>query len=253
MATLTGLPGLRAGQRALVWGAGGAIGNAFVQQFANDPQVARVFAVSRAARPAPAGKIHALAGDLTAEADVAAAAGAVADAGGDLDVVLVASGLLHDAAAGIAPEKSWRALDAAAMARVFAVNTHGPSLIAKHFLPLLARDRRVIFAALSARVGSISDNRAGGWHAYRASKAALNMMIKGLAIELARRNPAALCVGLHPGTVDSPLSAPFQRNVPAAGLFTPARAAAAMLGVLEGLPATASGRLFAWDGAEIAP
>ena len=79
------------------------------------------------------------------------------------------------------------------------------------------------------------------------------MMIKGLAIELARRNPAALCVGLHPGTVDSPLSAPFQRNVPAAGLFTPARAAAAMLGVLEGLPATASGRLFAWDGAEIAP
>ena len=141
--------------------------------------------------------------------------------------MLIASGVLHDAAAGIAPEKSWRALDAAAMARVFAVNTIGPSLIAKHFLPLLARDRRVIFAALSARVGSISDNRAGGWHAYRASKAALNMMIKGLAIELARRNPAALCVGLHPGTVDSPLSAPFQRNVPAAELFTPARAAAA--------------------------
>ena len=247
------LTGLRTARRVLVWGAGGAIGNAFVQHFVSDPEVATVFAVSRAARPATAGKIHALAGDLTAENEVAAVAGAVADAGGDLDAVLVASGLLHDAAAGIAPEKSWRALDGAAMARVFAVNTIGPSLVAKHFLPLLARDRRVIFAALSARVGSVSDNRAGGWHAYRASKAALNMMIKGLAIELARRNPAALCVGLHPGTVDSALSAPFQRNVPAGGLFTPARAAAAMLGVLDGLPATASGRLFAWDGAEIAP
>ena len=244
---------MRAGRRVAVWGAGGAIGEAFVQLLAAAPDVTEVFAVSRASRPAPAGKIRTIAGDLTVEDDVAAAAATVADADGNLDLVLIASGILHDAAAGIAPEKSWRALDAAAMARVFAVNTIGPSLIAKHFLPLLARDRRVIFAALSARVGSISDNRAGGWHAYRASKAALNMMIKGLAIELARRNPAALCVGLHPGTVDSPLSAPFQRNVPAAGLFTPARAAAAMLGVLEGLPATASGRLFAWDGAEIAP
>ena len=219
---------MRAGRRVAVWGAGGAIGDAFVRHLAAAPDVAEGFAVARVARPAPAGKIRTISGDLTVEDDVAAAAATVADAGGNLDLVLIASGVLHDAAAGIAPEKSWRALEAAAMARVFAVNTIGPSLIAKHFLPLLARDRRVIFAALSARVGSISDNRAGGWHAYRASKAALNMMIKGLAIELARRNPAALCGGLHPGTVDSPLSAPFQRNVTAAGLFTPARAAAAM-------------------------
>lgn len=183
--------------------------------------------------------------DITDEASIAAAAPRI----GPVDKVIVATGLLHDGAQP--PEKSYRALDPAALARSFAVNAIGPALVAKHVLPLLPRDRRAVFAALSARVGSISDNRLGGWYAYRASKAALNQLIRTLAVELRRTHPLAICVGLHPGTVDTRLSAPFQRGVP--DLFTPERSAAALLGVLDGLTPEQSGRLWAWDGREIAP
>ena len=107
------------------------------------------------------------------------------------------------------------------MAHLYQINAIGPAMVAKHFLPLLSKRRKAVFAALSARVGSIGDNRLGGWHSYRASKAALNMLIKTMSIELARRNPDALIVGLHPGTVDTPLSEPFQRNVADGKLFTP--------------------------------
>ena len=142
-------------------------------------------------------------------------------------------------------------LDGAALERAFRINATGPALVAKHFLPLLARDRKAAFAALSARVGSIEDNRLGGWHAYRASKAALNMLIRTLAIEMARRRPQALCVALHPGTVDTALSAPFQGGLAAEQLFPPQVAAARLLAVLDRLEAADSGRLFAWDGAAI--
>jgi NAD(P)-dependent dehydrogenase (short-subunit alcohol dehydrogenase family) len=117
---------------------------------------------------------------------------------------------------------------------------------------LLRRDRRSVFAVLSARVGSISDNRLGGWHGYRAAKAALNMLMRGLAIELSRSHPQAVVAALHPGTVDTPLSAPFQRGVLPDKLFTPANSAGAMLGVLDGLEPADSGKLWGWDGAEIA-
>ena len=108
-----------------------------------------------------------------------------------------------------------------------------------------------MFAALSARVGSIEDNRLGGWHSYRASKAALNMFIKCMAIEQSRTNKHSIVAGLHPGTVDSRLSKPFQRNVPAGGLFTPADAADKLFTVLEGLSPEDSGGVFAWDGSRI--
>jgi NAD(P)-dependent dehydrogenase (short-subunit alcohol dehydrogenase family) len=124
-------------------------------------------------------------------------------------------------------------------------------LVAKHFLPLLARDRKSVFAALSARVGNISDNRLGGWHAYRASKAALNMLLRTLSIELARANPRAMYVGLHPGTVDTTLSAPFQATVPEGKLFTPEFAAARLLEVLDRLEPVDSGNVIAWDGQQI--
>ena len=137
------------------------------------------------------------------------------------------------------------------MATAFRLNTTGPALVAKHFLPLLARDRKAAFAALSARVGSIEDNGLGGWYAYRASKAALNMAIKTLSIELARRYPLALCVGLHPGTVDTALSKPFQAGVPQERLFSPAQSARHLLSVLDELTAEDSGKLFAWDGRRI--
>jgi NAD(P)-dependent dehydrogenase (short-subunit alcohol dehydrogenase family) len=125
--------------------------------------------------------------------------------------------------------------------------------LAKHLLPLLPAEGKSAFAALSARVGSIGDNHLGGWHAYRASKAALNMLLRNLAIELGRRKPEALCVGLHPGTVDTPLSAPFQGNVAEGKLFTPAFAAGRLLAVLEALRPEDSGQVFAWDGQRVEP
>ena len=187
---------------------------------------------------------------ITARAcSVAAAAAGLA--GNPVHLVFVASGLLHDEGLGIQPEKSWDALSPDTMAALFAVNTIGPALVAKHFLPRLARGRKTAFAAISARVGSISDNGLGGWYGYRASKAALNQVIKTLSVELARKNPSALCVGLHPGTVATPLSAPFQKGVPEGKLFSPVFSARSMLSVLDGLSHRDSGSLFAWDGKPI--
>jgi NAD(P)-dependent dehydrogenase (short-subunit alcohol dehydrogenase family) len=209
--------------------------------------VARIIACGRS-RPLPEDcKIRHQRLDLTDEATIAGAAESATAGGSALDLVIVASGMLHDGEA-LNPEKTWRALDGAALERVYRVNTVGPALVAKHFLPLLARDRKSAFAALSARVGSFSDNRLGGWHAYRASKAALNMLLRTFAIELARRNPRAVCVGLHPGTVDTGLSASFQANVPEGKLFTPDFAAARLLEVVDCLKPDDSGHVFAWDG-----
>ncbi len=133
------------------------------------------------------------------------------------------------------------------------VNAIGPALVAKHLLPLLPRDGRSVFAALSARVGSIGDNRLGGWHGYRASKAALNMLLRCLHVELVRTRPEALCVGLHPGTVDTPLSRPFQRGVPEGRLFTPEDAAARLLAVLDGLRAEHGGCVLDHAGVVVPP
>lgn len=149
------------------------------------------------------------------------------------------------------PEKTWRDLSGEAMARVFATNTIAPSLIAKHFLPLLPRSGRSVFAVLSARVGSISDNRLGGWYSYRASKAALNQIIKTASIELARTRPEAICLGLHPGTVDTTLSKPFQTNVARGKLFTPQMSASYLLEVIGNAAPVQSGSLLAWDGSVV--
>lgn len=170
---------------------------------------------------------------------------------GDLDLVFVATGALHNTDRSIFPEKSWRALDDEAMAYMFRINAIGPALVAKYFLPKLRKDRPVVFAAISARVGSIEDNGLGGWHAYRASKAALNQIIKSLSIELVRKNEQGVCVSLHPGTVDTALSEPFQKGVADGKLFTPTYSAECMLSVLEGLTPADTGGLFAWDGTKI--
>jgi NAD(P)-dependent dehydrogenase (short-subunit alcohol dehydrogenase family) len=167
------------------------------------------------------------------------------------NLVIIASGLLHDAKHQ--PEKSLAQLDADWMAENFRVNAIAPALIAQRLIPLMPRKERAVFAALSARVGSISDNRSGGWHSYRASKAALNQYMRTIAIEWARKSDQSICVALHPGTVDTGMSAPFQRNVSAEKLFTPATSAAALLKVIDGLTPQHSGRIFAWDGQEISP
>lgn len=232
---------------AVVIGASGGIGAAVARALVGDARYAAVHALSRGGDSeidgATPGAI-----DLTDEDSIAAAFARVV---GDIDLLLLASGILHDG--DHRPERSLRELDADWMARNFAVNAIGPALAIKHVVARLPRDRRSVVAALSARVGSISDNRIGGWYGYRASKAALNMVIRSASIEIARSRPKALIVGLHPGTVDTALSTPFQAGVPEGRLFTPERSARAMLSVVDGLDAAASGRLFAWDGREIQP
>ena len=185
--------------------------------------------------------------DLEHEATIAAAAARVAE-GPAPALVFVATGVLHN---GEEPERSFKAMTAEHLLRDYRVNAVGPALVAKHFVPMMPRDRRAVFAALSARVGSIGDNRLGGWHSYRASKAALNMILTNVAIELGRSHPLALVAGLHPGTVDTGLSQPFQRGVKPEKLFTPTYSAEQLLTVLEALTPSDSGGVFAWDGARI--
>ncbi len=233
---------------AYIIGANGGIGAALVDMLAADQRYTRVIAAARhASATLPAGvDYHPI--DLADPASIEAAAARI-DA--PLTRVVVATGMLHDDTGG--PERSLRDLDADRLARLFAINTIGPALVLKHFAPLLARDAPAAIACISARVGSISDNRLGGWYGYRASKAALNQIVRTAAIELMRSRPQAICVALHPGTVDTGLSKPFQRGVPAEKLFTPAYSAERLLAVLDGLTPAQTGRIFAWDGAEIAP
>ncbi|MEM7498328.1 MAG: SDR family NAD(P)-dependent oxidoreductase [Pseudomonadota bacterium] len=236
------------GFEAAVIGASGGIGAALVRALMGIGGIGRVHALSRSGE-APEGE-GVVPGriDLEDPGSVAAAAEGIGDG---LRLVIVASGLLHEG--DMQPEKTWRDLDAGFFARSFAVNATGPALVAQHFLPKLPRKAPAIFAALSARVGSVSDNKAGGWYAYRASKAALNQILKCLAIEEARRRKALVIAGLQPGTVATPLSEPFRGFVKDEDLFDPDEAAAHLLGVLSRLTPAESGRLFDWQGEEFAP
>ncbi|MDH7974128.1 SDR family NAD(P)-dependent oxidoreductase [Sphingomonas sp. AR_OL41] len=230
-------------QSAVVIGASGGIGAAIVAALREEGAFATVHALARTAPD----ENHL---DLEDESSIAAAAARIAR-GPAPGLVIVATGLLHDGERG--PEKSLRDLDPAWLARNFAVNAIGPALVAKHFLPIMPRSGRSVFAVLSARVGSISDNKLGGWYGYRASKAALNMLIRTLAIEEKRRNDRAIVVALHPGTVDTDLSRPFQGNVRPGTLFTPDRAALQLLDTIDALRPPDSGKLFDYEGIEVAP
>ena len=219
---------------AVVFGASGGIGAALVEAIRATERFDHVLAFSRSTSPSA---------DLLDEASLENAT-AFAAAKGELRLVIDATGFLHDDRQG--PEKSWRQLDAANLARSFALNASGPALIMKHVLPRLPRSGKAVFATLSARVGSIGDNRLGGWYSYRASKAALNQLVRTAAVELARRSPEALCIALHPGTVATALSAPFA----ATGLqvHPPAAAADHLLTVIDQLTADANGGFFDWRG-----
>lgn len=244
---MTSLSTFAPAARAVVIGASGGLGHALTRALRADARFATVHALSRSSTGAGDDVNGSI--DITDEATVVAAAETVA-AHGPLDLVIVASGILHDGEC-VQPEKRMRDLDPAVMRRVYEVNTTGPVIVAKHFLPLLRRDRKTVFAALSARVGSISDNRLGGWASYRASKAALNMFLKTLAIEHARSRPESAVIALHPGTVDTALSKPFQGKVPDDKLFTPEFAAERLLGVLDRVTSADTGGFFAWDGSRI--
>ncbi len=244
---------------AVVVGASRGIGLAFVDSLLRDLAVARVFATSRRAEVednltelarAHGERLCPLDLDVTAEPTVSTAAAAVAGEAGRVDLLIYCAGLLHDGDAH-QPEKRLADVTLEGLQRSFVVNAVGPALIAKHFHGLLHRTERAVFASLSARVGSIEDNRLGGWYGYRASKAAQNMITRNLSIELRRTARSVICVALHPGTVDTALSRPFQGKVPEGKLFSPTRAAGQLLGVIDQLQPEDNGRFLAWDGQPI--
>jgi NAD(P)-dependent dehydrogenase (short-subunit alcohol dehydrogenase family) len=222
------------GGLAMVVGAGG-IGQAMVEELGRKGRFDQVLGLSRSSDPAI---------DITVEDSVVRAAEVVAAIPLDLRLVVDATGFLHDE--DFMPEKSWRQIDPKHMARAFAVNAIGPALLMKHFLPLLSRSGRSVFATLSARVGSIGDNRLGGWYSYRASKAALNQLVRTAAIELRRSAPEAICVALHPGTVDTPLSQPFGKS--GLNVRSPENAAEGIHAVMRVLGAEDSGCFIDYAG-----
>lgn len=223
------------GYRALVIGASGAIGSALLLQLQHDPRCAAVIGVSRQSSPGL---------DLLSEASIAACAQALSGQG-PFHLVVDATGALT--VNGRGPEKRLDELDATHLLDALQLNAVGPGLLLKHFAPLLASGQRVIWGKLSARVGSIEDNRKGGWYGYRAAKAALNMLLQTAAIELARRRPLAVVAALQPGTVQSALSQPFVGN----DALRPEASAQRLLAVLDALQPTGRAQFVDHQGQSI--
>lgn len=244
-------------RNVLVVGASRGIGLGFVRALSSDPRVGRIFCGMRT--PERAEAVHALAErdcrvralrlDVTDEQTIADAAKELDRHAEGLQLVLVTAGVLHDDA--MRPERKLEALDPAAAQRSWQVNALGPALVLKHMHSRLGRSGKACFASLSARVGSIGDNRRGGWYAYRSAKAAQNQMVHTAALELARTAPELICVTLHPGTVDTDLSRPFQRGLPSGQLFDVERACRQLLDVVDRLAPSDSGSFVAWDGQPI--
>ncbi len=224
------LASLAQGYRAVVLGASGGIGTAIAGELRSDPNCLQLVTLSRRENGF----------DITDEKSVVAAAAEAADG---LHLVFCATGgLVVD---GVGPEKSLKQVDPRVMMRQFALNAIGPALVLKHFAPKLARNERSIFAFLSARVGSIGDNRLGGWISYRASKAALNQIVRTASVELSRTHPRAVVVALHPGTVATKMTADYSTHH---RQLDPSESACAMFQVIDGLTAENTGGFFAYDG-----
>lgn len=235
MAGSINLTSLPTGGVAVVVGATGGIGRAIVHAIEKSGRFSEIRELGRSTSPVL---------DLLSEESIEGTAASIANAAALPRLIIDATGLLHGG--GLMPEKSIAQLDGAQLARLFAVNATGPALLMKHFLPLLPKDGKSVFATLSAKVGSIGDNQLGGWYGYRASKAALNQFVRTAAIELKRRNPSALCVALHPGTVATGLSSPFAKS----GLTvqSPDEAAERLLTTIDELSMDQSGGFFSYRG-----
>jgi NAD(P)-dependent dehydrogenase (short-subunit alcohol dehydrogenase family) len=240
---------------ALIVGGGQGIGLGFVRQLLAQSDIQRVYATYRRAESATKllaidnPKLHCLQMDITDETQIAAVIQAIQIETKALHYVINSVGVLHEGE--MQPEKSLRQINSEQLLRYFQVNSIGAMLLFKQVQPLLKHDTRSILATISAKVGSISDNQIGGWYGYRASKAALNMFIRTTAIEYKRTCPNAILVALHPGTTDTQLSLPFQRNVPPEKLFSVDRTVSQLLTVIDGLNTTDSGEFFSWDGSQI--
>ena len=236
-------------RKVAVIGSSGAIGSAFVDHYINDLSIDSIFSFSRSSIGIDNNKVKHFLIDIENESSIENAAKSVGET--NFDEIIIASGLLHTNEFG--PEKSIKDLKADNILKVLNVNTVGPAIIGKYFLPLLTKDNKSVMAFLSARVGSISENKLGGWYSYRASKSALNQVIKTFSIELKRTNPKAIIIGLQPGTVDSELSAPFKRSASNNKLFSAEYSVSKLLGVIERADESSSGNLISWDGEIISP
>lgn len=234
--------------RVIIIGASGGIGKELVKNLDNSDQVDKIYALSRNPEKSTSNKIITEKLDLSNEDSIQSTSSKLLTTG-KFDLCIIATGLLQDKE--MTPEKNMKSLKTSSFNKSFLINTIGPALVAKYFIPLLRNDKKAVLAAISARVGSISDNKIGGWYAYRASKAALNMVIKCLSIEVSRKSKNQIILGLHPGTVDTNLSKPFQKNVPKEKLFSPDFSALKLLNVINEATVNESGSLLAWDGSVI--
>ena len=232
-------------------GSSGAIGNAVSNNLLNDDSIEIIYKFSRSKLIDENQKVKNIFLDIEDEESIKSSVEQV-PSNTKFDLIFVATGLLHNDK-DIFPEKSIKDIDIEKLKKVILVNTIGPTLVGKYFIPYLKKNDQSVFAFLSARVGSISDNKLGGWYSYRASKTALNQIIKNFSIEVSRTNKNAIFIGLQPGTVKSFLSKPFQRNVKPDNLFTPEYSAKKMLQVINDLTPNDSGKIFAWNGEEIQP
>ena len=214
-------------------GSSGAIGNAVAEILLDDDGVEAIYRFSRNDSNENSDRVKNLFLDIEDEESIK---DCIKNLSKDIkfDLVFVATGILHNDN-DIFPEKSIRDISQSKLEKVLLVNTIGPALVGKYLIPYLRKDSKSIFAFLSARVGSISDNKLGGWYSYRASKTALNQIIKNFSIEVRRSNPNAIFIGLQPGTVKSFLSKPFEKNVRPENLFTPEYSATKMLEVIDNL------------------
>jgi NAD(P)-dependent dehydrogenase (short-subunit alcohol dehydrogenase family) len=219
---------------AVVIGGSGSIGGALVEQLRSSQEYRAVFVCGRSSDVEL---------DLLSENSIANAAASIGETELPVSLIVVCTGVLHTDQ--IIPEKTWNRTDAKSLSTLFHINAIGPMLVMKHFLPLLTKLGSSVFACLSARVGSISDNGLGGWYGYRASKAALNQFVKTASVELARTRPKAACIAVHPGTVSSNLSGPFSKN--GLDVMTPQQCARKLHRVLNEVNTQDSGGFFDYE------
>ena len=243
---------------ALIIGASQGIGLGFVRSLIERDNIQQIFATYRNADTATellaleaesGNRLKCLQVDVTQEAQIAAAIEQIQKSVKQLHLAIYCVGVLHEG--NLTPEKSLRQIKSENLLYSFQVNSIGAVLFAKHLMPLFKKTEKSIFACISAKVGSIGDNRLGGWYGYRASKAALNMFLKTTAIEYSRRCPKTIVVALHPGTTDTRLSAPFQKNVPPGKLFPVTKTVGLLSSVISKLEQKDSGEFFSWDGTRL--
>jgi NAD(P)-dependent dehydrogenase (short-subunit alcohol dehydrogenase family) len=242
----------------LIVGASQGIGLGFIKKLLQDDRITKIYATYRHQKTASDlltlerqhdDKLTCLSMDITDELQIVESLKKIYVDVNKLHLAINCVGLLHDK--NLQPEKSLRQISSENLLRYFQINSIGAVLLVKHLLPLLRHQERSVFASISAKLGSISDNELGGWYGYRASKAAQNMLMKTAAIEYARSSPKTLVVTLHPGTTDTGLSQPFQSNVPAEKLFSVERTVSQLLEVIEQLQEGDSGQFFSWDGSRL--